>query len=149
MTKYYFVRHGEARIEEAYTKIYQDWGFNMLTLSEKGIKQIKETSKDERLKEVQIIITSPFGRALHSAAILSKELGVDLMVETDLHEWIPDIDYHFLSDEDALGSFKEFYINKGVKNDNCKYNFETVEHLKNRINNVLKKYQNYDTVIVV
>ena len=84
MAKFYFVRHGEANMEEAYTKIYQDWGFNMLTLSDKGIKQIKKTAKDERLKEGEIIVSSPFSRALHTASILSKELGIDLKVETEL-----------------------------------------------------------------
>ena len=80
MAKFYFVRHGEADVSDANKKIYQDWGFNMLTLSEKGIAQIKNSAKDERLKGADIIITSPCGRALHTAAILSKELGVDIKV---------------------------------------------------------------------
>ena len=149
MTKFYFVRHGEADMREAYTKIYQDWGFNMLTLSKKGIEQIKKTSKDKRLKEGKLIITSPFGRALHTASILSKELGIDLKVETALHEWNPDRDYKFLSNEDAINSFKEFYLNRGERNDNCKYNWEDINDIKERISGVLDKYKDYDCVIVV
>lgn len=149
MAKFYFVRHGEANMEEAYTKIYQDWGFNMLTLSDKGIKQIKKTAKDERLKEGEIIVSSPFSRALHTASILSKELGIDLKVETDLHEWIPDASYKFLDNNDAINSFREFIENKGIRNDKCKYNWESIDSIKSRVNKVLEKYKNYHTVIIV
>ena len=149
MTKYFFIRHGDNTFVEANTKIYQNWGFNMLPLSTKGIEQIKATAKDERLKKAQIIITSPYGRALHSAAIISKELGIDLIVETDLHEWVANADYNYISDEEASNSLKEFYKYNGEKNNNSKYNYETVDDVKNRINSVLEKYKNYDEVIVV
>lgn len=149
MTKYYFIRHGEANMAEANTKIYQNWGFNMLTLSNKGIEQIKATAKDERLKKAQIIVSSPFGRAMHSAAIISKELGLEIAVETDLHEWVANKDYNYIPDEEAIENLKEFFKNRGEKSDNFKYNYETVSDIKNRIKPVLDKYKNYDEVIVV
>ena len=64
-------------------KFYKGFSFNMLTLSEKGIQQIIECSKNEKLKNAELIITSPYGRTMHSAAILSKELNIDMKVETD------------------------------------------------------------------
>ena len=149
MAKYYFVRHGEANIEEQNKKIYKDRGQDMITLSKKGIEQIKESSKDKRLENAQIIITSPFGRALHTASILSKELGIDIVVETDLHEWQPDNNYEFLSNEDAMNSFMEFVENHGVIKNKRKYNWESVDEITERIKSVLNKYKNYDSVIVV
>ena len=53
-----------------------------------GIKEIQNTSKDKRLCDAGIILSSPYTRALQTAAILSKELRIDMIVETDLHEWI-------------------------------------------------------------
>lgn len=87
MTKFYFIRHGKADFSEIDHKIYQGIGHNAITLSHTGVCEIKKTSRDDRLKDADVIITSPFGRTMHSAAILSKELGVDIAVETDLHEW--------------------------------------------------------------
>ena len=78
MTTFYFVRHGHMDTSMAGKKFYKDFSYNMMTLSEKGIGQIKETAKDVRLANAELIIASPFGRTLHSAAILSKELNIDM-----------------------------------------------------------------------
>ena len=149
MTKFYFIRHGEMDISKQNEKIYKDRGQDMITLSKKGIEQIKKTSLDKRLENAQIIVSSPFGRALHSAAILSKKLGIDIAIETDLHEWQPDNNYDFLPIEDAMNSFKEFCENGGVAHDARKYNWETIENINKRVNSVLDKYKNYDEVIIV
>ena len=44
MTTFYFIRHGQMNSAEAYTKIYQGWGFNALTLSQAGIDQIRKAA---------------------------------------------------------------------------------------------------------
>lgn len=149
MTKFYFIRHGEDIGELINTKIYKGWGMNMITLTDNGISQIKRLKDDDRLKNADLIVTSPYGRALHTAAILSKEFNIDIKVETDLHEWIADRDYNYLSMEDARESFKEFDNNKGIKNKNCKYNWETKEDIEKRVKGVLDKYKKHNKVIIV
>ena len=57
-------------------KFYKGFAYNMMTLSEKGISQIYETAKSKKLEDAELIIASPFGRTMHSAAILSKELNL-------------------------------------------------------------------------
>ena len=150
MTTFYFIRHGQIDSAEAYTKVYQGWGFNALTLSQAGIDQIRKAAKDERLKGAELIITSPYGRAMHTAAILSRELDIDMAVETDLHEWVADRDYrHYLSDEEAGKSYREFSEKAGVRDTLCRYNWETADDIRKRISSVLKKYENCSKVIVV
>ena len=149
MSKYYFIRHGEADFSEANTKIYQGWGFNMQPLSKKGIEQIKEAAKDERIQNAQIIVSSPYGRTMHTASILAKELGLDVVVESELHEWVADEEYKYLSDEDAMNSFEEFSKNRGIKNENRRYAWETADSIAKRTKAVLKKYKDYDEVIIV
>lgn len=150
MPKFYFVRHGEPDFSEANTGIYQEFGFNMATLSKKGIEQIKETAKDPRLKTAKLIIASPYGRALHSAAIISKELGLDIAVESGLHEWVADGTFEsYLSDEEAGKSYKEFTEHKGIKDATCKYKWESAEDIAARVNKVLDKYSDLDEAIVV
>lgn len=150
MTTFYFVRHGQMDTSMAGNKFYKGFSYNMMTLSEKGINQIKETAKDARLAKAQLIIASPFGRTLHSAAILSKELNLDMRIETDLHEWLADgITYEFLPDEEASSAYRCLNENAGhhPNGENCKW--ESAEQMKKRVMGVLKKYMAYDTVIVV
>ena len=70
---FYFIRHGETDYSDRNTKIYKGFGVNLSPLSENGIQQIKETAKDLRLTDADIILSSPYTRALQTAAILSKE----------------------------------------------------------------------------
>jgi broad specificity phosphatase PhoE len=58
-------------------------------LSEEGVRQATQLSSDARLGRAEIIISSPYTRALQTSAILSKEMQLPLIVEYDLREWIP------------------------------------------------------------
>lgn len=150
MTRFYFIRHGEMDYSMAEQKFYKGFSFNMLPLSEKGIQQIIECSKNEKLKDAELIITSPYGRTMHSAAILSKELNIDMKVETDLHDWLADgVTYEYLSNEEALRSFQCLNKNQGYHPNGEKCKWETAEQMKKRVMEVLKKYLEYDSVIVV
>lgn len=149
MTTFYFIRHGQANFSEANTKIYQGRGFNMLTLSQLGVRQIKAAALDKRLRDAELIISSPFGRTLHSAAILSKELGLDIRVETDLHEWSADaIDYEYLPQEEANRCYQALHNNHGHHPAGETPSWESVEQMKGRVFAVLEKYKDFRCVIV-
>lgn len=150
MTTFYFVRHGQMDTSMAGQKFYKGFSYNMMTLSEKGIQQIKETAKDERIAEAELIITSPFGRTMHSAAILSKELNVEMRVETDLHEWLADaVDYEYLPDELAEKLYKELSENAGNHLEGKKCIWESAKQMTKRVKGVLDKYKSYNAIIVV
>jgi len=76
---FYLIRHGESDYSEKGTKIYRGFGENLAPLTLNGIKQIKKTAQDTRLKSAQIIISSPYTRAVQTAAIISKELQIDIV----------------------------------------------------------------------
>ncbi len=150
MTTFYFIRHGEVDLSEANTKIYQGHGHHMLTLSPKGIGQIIEAARSPILKDAELILTSPYGRALHSAAILSRELRLDIKVETDLHEWLADGQtFAYLSDEEAEKRYSELNRNHGVHPQDRDCLWETAEQMKRRVYAVLERYRQYTAVIVV
>ena len=139
MAVFYFIRHGEMDASMAGKKFYKGFAYNMMTLSEKGIEQIHETAKDSRLRYAELIITSPYGRTLHSAAILSKDLNIEMRVETDLHEWLADsVSYEFLPTE-----------NRGHHPEGVQCLWESAAQMKERVWNVLEKYKDYGAVIVV
>lgn len=150
MAVFYFIRHGEKDFSQKNTKFYRDHGTDMLTLSELGRQQIQAAARDERLKAARLIISSPFGRTLHSAAILSKELGLDIRVETDLHEWAVDtVDYAYLPQEEAERRYRALADNHGHHPDGQTPAWESAGQMKARVYAVLEQYKDYPCVIVV
>ena len=150
MTKFYFIRHGQQDFSEMKKKIYQGRGFNLMALSEKGIEQVRNTAEDERLKSAEIIISSPFSRALQTSAVLSKKLQIDIKVETDLHEWQSDMEnYDFLDWNEAGRRFEELNKYNGVRPSGSECLWEDSAHMKERVFGVLEKYRSYNCVIAV
>lgn len=145
---FYLIRHGETDYSERNTKIYQGMGVNLSPLSEVGVQQIKETAKDPRLKDADIILSSPYTRALQTAAILSKELGIEIIVETDLHEWLANKNYIYEEDEAAEKNYREYQDNQGKYPDERERDWEDAQIIKERVSAVLKKYKHYEKVIV-
>lgn len=149
MTVFYFIRHGQADFSLKNEKIYQGRGFDLLPLSELGRQQIRAAARDGRLKAAQLILSSPFGRALHSAAILSKELGLDIRVETDLHEWSADAaERTFLPREEAERRYRELTDSHGRHPGGRTPAWESAGQMKARVFAVLDKYKDYRCVIV-
>lgn len=145
---FYFVRHGKTDYSERNTKIYQGFGVQLSPLSELGIRQIKETAKDERLQGTDLILSSPYTRAVQTAAILSKELGADIAIETDLHEWLANKNYLYDEDEIAENSFREYQENHGIYPPGEEKIWEDAATIKARILHVLEKYKHYNKVII-
>lgn len=150
MAVFYFIRHGQMDVSMAEKKFYKGFARNMMTLSEKGIEQIHEAAKDSRLQDAELIIASPFGRTMHSAAILSKDINIEMRVETDLHEWLADgVSYEFLPDEVAEESYRSLTENQGHHPKGAQCLWESAEQMKERVMNVLDRYKDYNAVIVV
>lgn len=145
---FYLVRHGEPDYSERNTKIYQGFGEQLCPLTAKGCEQIKQTAHDERLKDASIILTSPYTRAIQTAAILSKELGIDILIETDLHEWLANKHYIYEDYDTALYNLEEFDANNGCYPNGEEKDWESFELMKNRAIDVLQRYKDYGNVIV-
>ena len=147
--KLLLIRHGEADYSIVQEKHYLGMGYDMATLSLKGKSQAQEVSKDPRLKGAEIIISSPYPRALETASIISKNTGLDIIVENDLHEWSPDLTYRELNlDIDIIK--KEMRERKGKWDATCRFHYEEFYNLGLRGMASLKKYLGkYDKVIVV
>ncbi|KDE68821.1 hypothetical protein FUSO6_07960 [Fusobacterium necrophorum DAB] len=144
----YFIRHGQTDYSERNTKIYQGFGVNLAKLSESGIAQVKEAAKDERLKGADIILSSPYTRAVQTASILSKELDIDIAIETDLHEWLENKNYIHENDEVTENSYLEYEKTHGKYPLGKEKLWEDAASIKKRVLKVLNKYCDYERVIV-
>lgn len=149
MTKFYLVRHGYAEYAECEKRNFIGQGIDLAPLTNLGIEQILQTSNDERLKNAELIISSPYTRALQSAAIISSKLQLSITVELDLHEWIPDTSFQYSSVEQSFEASNQFQLYKGIHPITGKHKWEELKTLRNRVKQVVERYSGYDCVIVV
>ena len=146
---FYLVRHGKTDYSEKNTGIYQGYGVNLAPLSAKGIKDAEKAADFLKKQKIDLILPSPYTRALQTAAIISRKTRADIVVETDLHEWVADINYKYVDDDTAEKRYKKYTENNGVYPDGKQKKWESRESLKNRMDKVLSKYTDYKKVAVV
>ena len=144
----YFIRHGKADYSRRNTGIYQGWGVNLSPLAELGLRQIEETARDPRLKGTERILSSPYTRALQTAAILSRALGSEITVETDLHEWKANRNFIYEEDAAAEAYYQEYEENHGVWPGGAERPWENAEQIRQRVLPVLERYRQYRQIVV-
>lgn len=149
MALLYLVRHGQPDYSLCDERGYIGHGRDLAPLSKEGISQALITALDPRLKSADIIVSSPYTRALQTAAIISKKTNIDLIVEMDLHEWIPDLTFQYSGYEECLELIKDFNRHKGIYPKGEIRRWETLNSLKNRVKKVADKYAHYNKVIMV
>ena len=101
--------------------------------SAKGAEEIRQTAKDSRLAGTSLILSSPYTRALQTAAILSKELQAEIVVETDLHEWMANKNYIYETDKIAENSYHEFAAMGGNYADGKERDWEDLAAMRKRM----------------
>jgi len=149
MTKLILVRHGEPDYSFVTERQFKGHGRDLAQLSQKGIEQAKTVAKDNRLQGASLIVSSPYTRALQTAAIISKERSLDINIEVDIHEWLPDLTFNYISDEAVKFASDECSDCKGnYTNDDTK-NWEKLSVVANRSFKGLEKYLSYDKIIIV
>ena len=148
MAKFILIRHAEPRYDEVDERGYFGMGHELGRLTENGEQQAEFRGSDTSLLGADIIISSPYTRALQTAASISRLTNIKLRVENDLHEWMPDMTHTYKID-DFRKLYQEYRDSKGIRKESTVYNWETYEHLKTRLFGVLDKYKHLDKVIVV
>jgi broad specificity phosphatase PhoE len=147
--KIIFIRHGEPDKSHVDKRGFRGQGRDMAPLSPRGIEQANEVSKASILKGSQVIISSPYTRALQTAAIISKETGLDINVEVDLHEFIPDKTFRLLGEAENKSLHKDFILCKGEYPQGQERKWETITEIIERTKPVIDKYSDYEKIIVV
>ena len=148
MTQFLLLRHAEPDYTEIDKRKYRAFGNDLAPLTEKGIQQAIDVSKNALLQDIDIIISSPYTRTLETAAIISRELNKKLKVELDLMEWIPDKTYMY-NDHSKVVAWCNIYEANDGKHLSSDDNWEEKHEIISRVNNVLKNYKNYSKVLIV
>lgn len=126
MAIFYLVRHGEPVYDHMLENGFWGFGRDFAPLSPKGREQAEIAAKDIRLKSADIIISSPYTRALQTAQIISRETGICVEVDIDLHEWIPDLNNLYKTSEESFASAHEFTRFNGEYPPGENFKWETI-----------------------
>ncbi len=149
MQKIVFMRHSQQDYLPVTERSYIGHGLDLAPLTEKGIELAENASHDYRLNNAEIIVSSPYTRAMHTAAIISKNRNLDIKVELGLHEWIPDLSFRCSTKEDVIKAEELCRKYKGVCPKDSEIIFEDFEDVFNRAKTALLRYSRYKKIIVV
>ena len=146
-----FIRHGEPDYTLTDNRGFIGQGRDMAPLTKLGIRQAEEASRNPMISGSQIIISSPYTRALQTAAILSKNTGLTLTVEIDLHELIPDKTFLVKGRKESDAYYADFVKCLGEYPEGEERKWETIGEIISRTKPVFDGYYNtgYMKIIAV
>ena len=143
--KIIFVRHGEPDYRVLEEHAYSGFGMDLAPLSEKGRKQAQDLCQNPLFQSADLLVSSSVTRALETASYLASAIGLPLRVEPLLHEW--------QVYESGVENFEKartlFLGNNGELPPNSPIQYETAEEMRSRFLESMRKYRDYQTVVVV
>lgn len=149
--KVIFIRHGEPDYILCNERGFIGHGRDLAPLTTSGVQQAEDVSNILKLNGCEVIVSSPYTRALQTTAIISRNTGIKIEVEVDLHEWCPDKTYKYKTSEELFELHKDFCNCKGVYPKGEQRKWETIDEIIDRVIPVLDKYleQGFNKIMVV
>ncbi|MFI5708583.1 histidine phosphatase family protein [Kribbella sp. NPDC051620] len=90
MTQIYLVRHGQPDYAPVDSRGWPGMAADAAPLTPEGSKQAEAVADLLSGIGATYLVSSPFTRALHSAAIIGHRLALGVRVDYDLRDWLPD-----------------------------------------------------------
>ncbi|MEV6412322.1 histidine phosphatase family protein [Kribbella sp. NPDC051718] len=90
MTQIYLVRHGQPDYAPVDSCGWPGMATDAAPLTPEGAKQAEAVADLLSGIGATYLVSSPFTRALHSAAIIGHRLALGVRVDYDLRDWLPD-----------------------------------------------------------
>lgn len=143
------IRHGEQDYTLTESRGWRGPARELAPLTQRGIAQAEAVAKDPRLQGCQLIISSPYTRALQTAAIIAHHVGLPIEVAFGMHEWLVDTKYQNRDITDAIAAAQEASLFKGVRSPEAKLHWEGYDQVAQRAAEALMPYLKYEKVIVV
>lgn len=148
--KLFMIRHGEPDYMLGDERGFIGHGHDLAPLTAAGIEQVENAAMDGRLNDAEIIVASPYTRALQTAAIISRVTGIKLVVEVDLREWQPDLTFQYKNFDESLESYRDYDLHNGEYPCGETRKWERKSDVKKRVGLVIEKYAGkYEKIIMV
>lgn len=149
MATFYLVRHGQPDYSGLQERGMFGFGRDFAPLSPLGVQQAEEAARDPRLSQAELIVSSPYTRALQTAQIISQRTGISVKVEPELHEWVPDWTNQYRTSEEAFRLSEDFVRCQGVYPAGECRKWESLAHMQERMQRVAERYATMDKVILI
>lgn len=153
--KLLLVRHGEPSYTPCTQRALKGQGRDLAALNEEGIEQIlKETVPKLTGIGAEVILSSPYTRALQTAAVIAGKTGLVTRVVHDIHEWIPDVTFNYDSFKELKFIYADFVEHRGVRDypgvEPSELHWEPLEAFRERVEAALMPLcKLYECAIVV
>lgn len=134
------IRHGMTDYTPADERGFIGHGRDLAPLNEVGVAQAEAVALAPQLRDCQLILSSPYTRALHTAAIISRVTGLKLHVEMDLREWQPDRTHLYDSIQDVWASQAAYDEHRGIHPPGEPPLWESTQEMIDRLHPVLDRY---------
>lgn len=148
MTKFILIRHGNPDYSLIEGKEFRGHGCDLAFLSDDGIKQAIKVSKDKKLNDADILLSSPYTRCMQTASIISNQINIPIIGEINLHEWLPDLSYNYKTNNIVRMNYIRA-VNDYLNNEITSNEYESIYSVQKRTLKVFKKYLLYNKVLVV
>jgi broad specificity phosphatase PhoE len=149
MTTFYLVEHGEADYDLAEGRRLRGHGWDLVPLTARGVEQIEATAATLRGLGIEVLLSSPMTRALQSASIIGRRLGLAVIVELDLREWSPDLTGSYDTVAVVRAAGDEYARHGGEWPEGETRAWEPRSMLLERVRGVLRRYAHVERAIVV
>lgn len=134
------IRHGEPDYTPCDRRGFIGQGRGLAPLTPAGRACAETYAKDPALSGCERLISSPYTRALETAAIFSRAMGLPIEVEVDLHEWLVDKTFQDSTSEESMAAAQEFERYGGRYPLGETRNWETAAEIVARVVPVFDKY---------
>ncbi|TDW23600.1 histidine phosphatase family protein [Kribbella kalugense] len=140
VTQIYLVRHGEADYEPIDSRGWPGMAADSAPLSSVGMKQAEELADILGGVRATYLVSSPFTRALHSAAIIGHRLALGVRVDYDLRDWLPDHSGLWRTVADVHAAKAEFETYDGEWPDGIQRAWEPLSRVRERARAALARH---------
>jgi broad specificity phosphatase PhoE len=85
------VRHADADYDvlDTWSPTFTGMRRDFAPLSKTGAAQAQELATRLKSERVRLIVSSPYTRSLHTAAVIATDLACPIAVDVRLHDWLP------------------------------------------------------------
>lgn len=140
MIQIYLVRHGEPDYAPVDSRGWPGMAADSAPLSQAGAKQAEALADLLSGIGATYLVSSPYTRALHSAAIVGHRLALGVRVDYDLRDWLPDSSGWWRGAADVRAAQAEFEEFDGEWPDGIPRSWEPMSRVRERARAALARH---------
>lgn len=144
----YLMRHAETDWGQVNERGSIGLANDFARLTERGRAQAADAARRVAELRPAVLLTSPMTRAMETASIVGRRIGLDPVVELDLREWLPDRGMAWSSMREVDAAYTAMVESAGAEPPATNTPWETMSELRRRGLEALRPYAASDQPVV-